>query len=133
MHEAPYWTSRRVRRMARTAGFNAVVVTAGLAAGIAAGVATATYEHGTINHGPSKLQQPGVGAVFVGFSVAMLVFATMRIGYVLHERRRKPNKVYRTRYESGLTRRQYLRRLGSLVLALAALCCLGLWLRHRYG
>jgi hypothetical protein len=119
--------------MARTVCLTVVVLTGSLAAGIAAGVATATDEPGTSNHGASKLQQPGVGAVVVGFSVAMLVFAAMRIVYVLRERRRTPDKTYRTKYERGLTVQQYLRRLWSLVLAMAALCCLGLWLRHRYG
>jgi hypothetical protein len=89
-HEVPYRTSRRVRRMARTACITVAILAACLAAGIAAGVATATDEPGATNHGPSKLQQPGVGAVLVGFSVGMLVFAAMRIAYVLHERRREP-------------------------------------------
>jgi hypothetical protein len=119
--------------MPRTARITVAVLTVCLAAGIAAGVATATDEPGAINYGRSKLQRPGVGAVLVGFSVGMLVFGAMRIAYVLNERRRKPNKVYRTKYESGLTRRQYLRRLGFLELALAAMCCVGLWLRHQYG
>ena len=37
----------------------------------------------------------------------------MRIGYVLLEGRRKPDKTYRTKYESGLTARQYLAKLES--------------------
>jgi len=135
MHRAPRRTSRSgaMRRMARTARIAVAVLTVSLAAGIAAGVATDADMPGTPHYGLSKLQRPGVGAVFVGFGVAMLVIGAMRIGYVLHERRRKPNKVYRTKYESGLTRPQYLRRLGSLELALVAMCCVGLWLRHRYG
>ena len=91
------------------------------------------FEPGTINHGSSKWQQPGVGATLVGFSVGMLVFAAMRIAYVLYERRELPNRMYGTRYEPRLTRLQYLRRLGSLELGLVALCCVGLWLRHQYG
>jgi hypothetical protein len=122
-----------MRRMARTARITVAVLTVCLAAGIAAGLATDTLEPGTISYGPSKWQQPGVGATLVGFGVAMLVFGAMRIAYVLRERRLEPNKLYRTRYERRLTRRQYLRRLGALELGLAALCCAGLWLRHRYG
>lgn len=45
MHEAPYWTARRVRRMARTACVTMGGLTASLASGIAAGVATG--KHGT--------------------------------------------------------------------------------------
>jgi hypothetical protein len=122
-----------MRRMARTARITVAVLTVCLAAGIAAGMATAKGEPGTPHYGPSKLERPGVGAVLVGFGVAMLVFGAMRIAYVLRERRLEPNKIYRTRYERRLTRRQYLRRLGALELGLAALCCAGLWLRHRYG
>ncbi len=135
MHEAPHRTSRSraLRLMARNARITVAVLTVCLAAGIAAGVATANGEPGTPHYGPSKLERPGVGAVLVGFGVGMLVFAAMRIAYVLRERRREPNKIYRTRYERGLTRGQYLRRLGSLELGLVAMCCLGLWLRHRYG
>jgi hypothetical protein len=129
MHEAPYWSSRRLSRMARTAGCTVLV----LAAGIAAGVATATEEPGTRSYGPSKLQQPGVGPVMVGLSVGLLVFVALRIAYVVRERPRKPNKKYRTKYERGLTFQQYLRRLWSLMLVVTALCCLGLWLRHQYG
>jgi hypothetical protein len=106
VHEAPYWTHGRARRMARTACLTVVVVTGSLAAGIAAGVATATYVHApaheswAASHGSSNHQPPS-GAVVVGFSVTLLVFAAMRIGYVLHERRSNPDKEYRTKYERG--------------------------------
>ena len=138
VHEAPYWTHGRARRMARTACLTVVVVTGSLAAGIAAGVATATYVHApaheswAASHGSSNHQPPS-GAVVVGFSVTLLVFAAMRIGYVLHERRSNPDKEYRTKYQSGLTRRQYLGRLGALELVMAAVCVAGLWWRHWYG
>jgi hypothetical protein len=140
MHKAPHRVSRAKsrRRMARTAGFTVVVLTVSLAAGIAAGVATAELvrpptrapwaaSHGSPNH------QPPSGSVVVGLAVALLVFGAMRIGYVLLEGRRKPDKEYRTKYERGLTRRQYLGRLGALELAMAALCVAGLWWRHVYG
>jgi hypothetical protein len=138
VHEAPYWTHRRVRHMARTACFTVVMVTGSLAAGIAAGMATATYVHApahvprALSAGPPNRQPPS-GAVVVGFGVTMLVFLGMRIGYVLHERRGNPDKLYRTKYESGLTSRQYLGRLGAFDLAMAALCVAGLWWRHVYG
>ena len=138
MHEAPYWTPGRVRHMARTACLTVVVVTGSLAAGVAAGVATASYVPAparpprAVGNGSSNHQPPS-GAVVVGFSVGLLVFGAMRIAYVVHERRRKPSKEYRTKYERELTRGQYLRRLGALELVMAALCLAGLWWRHWYG
>jgi hypothetical protein len=139
MHEAPYWTPRRVRRMGRTACLTVVVLTGSLAAGIAAGVATARYVRPVgsvpraVGNGSSNSHQPPSGAVVVGFAVALLVFVAMRIGYVLHERRAKPDKAYRTKYERGLTGGEYVGRLVAIELGLAALCCLGVWLRHQFG
>jgi hypothetical protein len=131
MHEAPYWSHGRAGRMARTACITLVSVTVCGAAGIAAGLAVG--EHGADNPRLPHSAQPGDGAVLVGTGVALLVAMLMRIGYVLLERRRKPTKKYSTRYSHGLTSQQYLRTLGSFALAMVALCCLGLWLRHRYG
>jgi hypothetical protein len=138
VHEASYWTHGRARRMARTACLTVMVVTGSLAAGIAAGVATATSVHApaheswAASHGSSNHQPPS-GAVVVGFSVTLLVFVAMGIGYALHERRSNPDKEYRTKYESGLTRRQYLCRLGIIELGLVVLCIAGLGWRHVYG
>ena len=138
MHAAPYWSHGRARRMARTACFTVVAVTGSLAAGFAAGVAAATYVHApahvprALSAGPPNHQPPS-GAVVVGFGVTLLVLLAMRIGYVLYERRSKPDKEYRTKYESGLTRRQYLGRLVALELVMAAVCVAGLWWRHWYG
>ncbi len=135
MHKAPHRASRSkaMRRMARKALITVPVLTVCLAAGIAAGAATDALVPGTPHYGSSQWQQPGAGIALVGFSVGMLVFAAMRIAYVLYERRELPYRMYGTRYEPRLTRRQYLRRLGALELGLAALCCVGIWLRHRYG
>jgi hypothetical protein len=137
MHAAPYWSNGRARRMARTACQYLATVTVSLAAGIAAGMATATYVHAPAHppRAPSAgaNHQPPSGAVIVGFAVSLLVLGALRIGYVLHERRSDPNKVYRTKYQSGLTRRQYLRVLAILELGLAVLCVAGLGWRHVYG
>lgn len=133
MHEAPYWYPGRKRQMARTAFFSVVVATGSVAAGIAAGVATATEVPGANHHGVSKATQSGPGPIAVGFSVALLVFVATQIGYVLRERRLKPDKTYGNRYESGLTAQQYLGRLWSIMAALAAVCCLALWLQHQFG
>jgi hypothetical protein len=137
MHKAPYRTSRRPRRTARTACFTVVALTGFLAAAIAAGAAVATGVHAVSNAGPADPQERGVGATFVGFSAGTMVVMAMRIAYVLHERRTKPDKTYRTGYragnEYGLTRKQYLGRLSYAMLLLAGLCCLGLLSQLEFG
>ena len=132
MHEAPYWYPGRKRQMARTAFLYVVVATGSIAAGIAAGVATATELPGPIHHGLSKATQSGSGAIFVGFGAGLMVLTATQIGYVLRERRLKPDKTYRNRYESGMTAREYLGRLWFIMAALAALCCVGLWLQYEH-
>jgi hypothetical protein len=138
MHKAPYRTSRRPRRTARTACFTVVALVGFLAATIAAGAAVATGVHAVGNAGPADPREQGAGAEIVGFSVGMMVLMAMRIAYVLHERRNKPDKTYRTRgrggkIEYGLTRKQYLRRLGSAILLFALLGCAGLLLQLEFG
>ena len=127
MHEGPYWTARRVLHMVRTACVTAVVLAVGIAAGVATG------EQGIRNPGLPGLEQPGVGAFMVGMSAGLLTLSAMRIGYVLHRRRRKPNATYSTRYGTRLTAGQHLRQLTFAALCCTAMCCLGLWLRHHYG
>jgi hypothetical protein len=138
MHKAPYWTSRRPRRTARTACFTVVVLTGILAAAIAAGAAVATGVHAASNAGPADPREQGVGATLVGFSVGMMLLMAMRIAYVRHERRRQPHRTYSIRHrggknEYGLTRKQYLRRLGSAILLFALLGCAGLLLQLEFG
>jgi hypothetical protein len=113
--------------MARTACVTTVVLAAGIAAGVATG------EQGTKNPGLPRLEQPGVGAFMVGMSTGLLALSAMRVAYVLHRRRRKPDATYSTRYGTGLTAGQYLRQVTFVALCCAAMCCLGLWLRHQYG
>jgi hypothetical protein len=117
MHEAPHRTSRSpaLRRMARTARITVPALTVCLAAGLAAAVATGA--RGTTNPGLPQNEQPGGGAVLVGGGVAMLVGMLLRIAYVLHERRRNPDKKYSIRTKAGgtqygLTAQQYLRLLA---------------------
>jgi hypothetical protein len=117
--------------MARTARIIVPALTVCLAAGLAAAVATGA--RGTTNPGPPRNEQPGGGAVLVGGGVALLVGMTMRIAYVLLERRRNPNKTYSTRTQHGLTAQQYLRVLFSYLLLPVGLCGLGFWLRLEYG
>jgi hypothetical protein len=138
MHEAPHRTSRSpaLRRMARTARITVPALTVCLAAGLAAAVATGA--RGTTNPGLPQNEQPGGGAVLVGGGVAMLVGMLLRIAYVLHERRRNPDKKYCIRTKAGgtqygLTARQYLRLFAPYLLLPAGLCCLGLWLRLQFG
>jgi hypothetical protein len=136
MHRAPYSTSRRKRRprrTARTAGFTVVYLTGFLAAGIAAGAAVQTGVHAVSTAGPMDPKEQGVGAALVGLSAGAMVVIAMRIGYVLHERRTKPDKTYRLRFEHGLTRKQYLRRLRSTILLFALLGCAGLLLQLEFG
>jgi hypothetical protein len=62
----------------------------------------------------------------------------MRISYVLHERRNKPDKTYSIRHrggkkEDGLTRKEYLLRLRSTILIFALLGCAGLLLQLEFG
>jgi hypothetical protein len=133
MHEAPYWYPGRKRQMARTAFLYVVAATGSVAAGIAAGVATATEVPGASHHGLSKATQSGAGPIAVGFGVGLLVLVATQIGYVLLERRLKPDKTYRNRYESGMTAQEYLGRLWFIMVAMAALCCLGLWLQYELG
>jgi hypothetical protein len=121
--------------MARTARFAVVVVTGCLAAGLAAGVATGT--RGTTNPGLPPNEQPGGGALLVGGGVAILVGGLMRIGYVLCERRREPDKTYSTGAKAGgrhgLTAPQYIRVIAAFLLLPAGMCILGLLLRRQYG
>jgi hypothetical protein len=133
MHKAPYRTSRSraMRRMARTARITVPALTVCLAAGIAAGAATG--ERGSTNPGLPRNEQPGGGAILFGGGVALLVGMTMRIAYVLLERRRKPNKTYSIRTQHGLTAQQYVRLLISYLPLPVGLCCLGLWLRLEFG
>jgi hypothetical protein len=133
MHEAPYWYPGRKRQMARTVFLYVVAVTGSVAAGIAAGVATATEVPGPHHHGLSKATQSGPGPIAVGFGAGFLVLVATQIGYVLLERRLKPDKTYRNRYESGMTAQEYLGRLWFIMAAMAALCCLGLWLQYELG
>ena len=125
-----------MRRMARTARFTVTGLAVSLAAGFAAAVGTG--EGGTINPALPRGEQPGEGAVFVGGGVALLVGMLLRIAYVLHERRRNPDKKYSIRTRTGgtqygLTAQQYLRLLAPYLLLPAGLCCLGLWLRLESG
>jgi hypothetical protein len=138
MHKAPYRTSGRPRRTARTACFTVVALTGFLATGIAAGAAVATGVHAVSNAGPADPREQGAGATLVGFSVGMMVLMAMRIAYVRHERRRQPHKTYSIRHrggkiEYGLTRKQYLRRLRSAILLLALLGCAGLLVQLEFG
>jgi hypothetical protein len=138
MHEAPYSTSRRKRRTARTAGFTVVALTGFLAAAIAAGAAVETGVHAVTTAGPADPREQGAGAATVGFSVGMMVLVAMRIAYVRRERRRQPDKTHRIRHrggkkEDGLTREQYLRRLGSAILLFAVLGCAGLLVQLEFG
>ena len=101
--------------MARTARITVPALTVCLAAGLAAAVATGA--RGTTNPGLPQNEQPGGGAVLVGGGVAMLVGMLLRIAYVLHERRRNPDKKYCIRTKAGgtqygLTAQQYLRLLA---------------------
>jgi hypothetical protein len=138
MHKAPYRTSRRPRRTARTAGFTVVVLTGFLAAAIAAGAAVETGVHAVITVGPADPREQGVGATLVGFSVGTMVAMAMRVAYVRHERRTKPDKTYSIRHrggknDDGLTRKEYLRRLRSAILLFALLGCAGLLLQLEFG
>jgi hypothetical protein len=141
MHRAPYSTSRlkwQMRQMARTAGFTVVYLTGFLAAGIAAGAAVATGVHAVSNAGPPDPREQGAGAAFVGFSAGAIVVMAMRIAYVLHERRAEPDKTYTAlarggKIEYGLTRKQYARRLGSVILLVALFGCAGLLVQLEAG
>lgn len=117
--------------MATTACLTVVSVTVCLAVGIAVGLAVG--QHGSTSPGLPQREQPGGGAIFVGCGVALLVGLAMRIGYVLYERRRDPDKTYRTKYERGLTAREYVGRLAWIMLLPAGLCVLGLLLRLQSG
>jgi hypothetical protein len=138
MHKAPYRASRRPRRTARTVCFTVAALTGFLAAAIAAGAAVETGVHAVSNAGPPDPKEQGVGATIVGFSAGVMVLMAMRIAYVRHERRRQPDKTYSIGHrggwkEDGLTRKQYLRRLGSAILLFALLGCAGLLLQLEFG
>jgi hypothetical protein len=138
MHKAPYRTSPRLRRTARTACFTAAALTGFLTAAIAAGAAVETAVHAVSTAGPADPREQGAGAEIAGFSVGVMVLMAMRIAYVLHERRRQPDKTYSIRHrggknEDGLTRTQYLRRIGSAILLFALLGCAGLLLQLEFG
>jgi hypothetical protein len=124
--------------MARAACFTVVGLTGFLAAAIAAGAAVETGVHAVSNAGPPDPKEQGVGAALVGFSAGAMVATAMRIAYVLHERRTEPDKTYSVLHrggsiESGLTPRQYVRRLRSLFVLLALLACAGLLLQLAFG
>jgi hypothetical protein len=140
MHRAPHSSSRRKmrKRMARTAGFTVVYLTGFLAAVIATGAAVEAGVHAVSTAVPADPKEQGVGATVVGFSAGTMVVMAMRIAYVLHERRSKPDETYSARMrggkiEYGLTRKQYVRRLGSVILLLALLGCAGLLLQLAFG
>src|ERR1700679_2110526 len=101
MHRAPSSTSRRKRRVARTAGFTVVVLTGFLAAAIAAGAAVETGVHAVITVGPADPREQRVGGTLGGFSVGTMVVMAMRVVYVRHERRTKPDKTYSIRHRGG--------------------------------
>jgi len=136
VHEAPYWSHGRARRMARTAGITAVSLTVCLAAGLAAGIATG--QRGSYNPALPRGEQPGGGALFVGGGVAMLVGLLLKIAYVVYERRRDPDKRYSVRPKlgrarTGMTAPEYIRLLAVYSLLPVLLCCFGIWQRLAYG